>query len=118
MIGEIEIMQLAPLAQGKQGGVASSYAAVAERASTIAAALQRHGIGPGKIVGIGLQPGIERYQVLLATFIAGACAFVIDTSQPDERLLSPVQRNITSRFLRFSMLQRTDWLRHSIHKHC
>lgn len=70
----------------KQGGVASSYAAVAERASTIAAALQRHGIGPGKIVGIGLQPGIERYQVLLATFIAGACAFVIDTSQPDERL--------------------------------
>ena len=70
----------------RQGDVVISYASLARQARAIAGALQCRGISPGKIVGIALPPGIERYQVLLATFIAGACAFVIDASQPAARI--------------------------------
>eukprot|EP00775_Hariotina_reticulata_P000664 gene664-959_t len=63
-----------------------SYAAVEQRATTLAAALQAAGVGPGVAVGVLLERSLELPIAVLAVFMAGGCYVPLDPSYPEQRL--------------------------------
>ncbi|MEE1822052.1 amino acid adenylation domain-containing protein [Streptomyces sp. BE20] len=67
-------------------GVAHSYRELAALVAHAAAALTRHGAGPGTLVGIALPRGRDQLVAVLATLAAGAAYLPLDPEYPAERL--------------------------------
>ncbi|MFF2780335.1 amino acid adenylation domain-containing protein, partial [Streptomyces sp. NPDC058052] len=63
-----------------------TYAELARRVAHAAAALARHGAGPGTLVGIGLPRGLDQLVAVLGTLAAGAAHLPLDPAYPAERL--------------------------------
>ncbi|MFF8809251.1 non-ribosomal peptide synthetase [Streptomyces omiyaensis] len=73
---------VAVVADGEQ----VTYAELARRVAHAAAALARHGAGPGTLVGIGLPRGLDQLVAVLGTLAAGAAHLPLDPGYPAERL--------------------------------
>ncbi|MFD7735192.1 amino acid adenylation domain-containing protein [Kitasatospora phosalacinea] len=67
-------------------GTALTYGALAERVEDAAAALVRHGAGPGTLVGVELPRGLDQLVAVLAVLTAGAAYLPLDPGYPAERL--------------------------------
>jgi amino acid adenylation domain-containing protein len=67
-------------------GRSTSYGDLALRSDRLAATLQRLGAGLERLVGICLEPGIERLIAVLGVFKAGAAYVPLDPKHPRERL--------------------------------
>ncbi|MFE5792223.1 amino acid adenylation domain-containing protein [Streptomyces sp. NPDC056503] len=63
-----------------------TYAELTRRVAHAAAALARHGAGPGTLVGIGLPRGLDQLVAVLGTLAAGAAHLPLDPGYPAERL--------------------------------
>ncbi|MFB7408365.1 amino acid adenylation domain-containing protein [Streptomyces sp. NPDC056202] len=63
-----------------------TYAELTDRVAHAAAALARHGAGPGTLVGIGLPRGLDQLVAVLGTLAAGAAHLPLDPAYPAERL--------------------------------
>jgi amino acid adenylation domain-containing protein len=72
------------------GGAALTYAALAARSARLAAALRTAGIGPGAVVGLACDDGVERIVALLAILRAGAAYLPLDSTGPDARVASVI----------------------------
>ncbi|MFJ6215753.1 amino acid adenylation domain-containing protein [Streptomyces sp. NPDC092296] len=67
-------------------GEAMSYARLDARADRLAALLEEHGVGPGRIVAIALPRTPETVVAMLAVHKAGAAFVPIDAGYPSERI--------------------------------
>ena len=67
-------------------GVTLSYAELNARANRLARALQKHGAGPGQLVGISCERSPEMAVSVLAVLKAGAAYVPIDPNYPAERV--------------------------------
>ncbi|MFF0482996.1 amino acid adenylation domain-containing protein [Streptomyces sp. NPDC004435] len=67
-------------------GAHVTYAELTRRVAHAAAALARHGAGPGTLVGIGLPRGLDQLVAVLGTLAAGAAHLPLDPGYPAERL--------------------------------
>ncbi|MFB7428270.1 amino acid adenylation domain-containing protein [Streptomyces hydrogenans] len=63
-----------------------TYAELTRRVAHAAAALARHGAGPGTLVGIALPRGLDQLVSVLGTLAAGAAHLPLDPAYPAERL--------------------------------
>ncbi|MET8968676.1 non-ribosomal peptide synthetase [Streptomyces hydrogenans] len=63
-----------------------TYAELTRRVAHAAAALARHGAGPGTLVGIALPRGLDQLVAVLGTLAAGAAHLPLDPAYPAERL--------------------------------
>ncbi|MFE0702193.1 amino acid adenylation domain-containing protein [Streptomyces sp. NPDC058872] len=63
-----------------------TYAELTHRVAHAAAALARHGAGPGTLVGIGLPRGLDQLVSVLGTLAVGAAHLPLDPAYPAERL--------------------------------
>ncbi|MFE1346682.1 amino acid adenylation domain-containing protein [Streptomyces sp. NPDC058757] len=63
-----------------------TYAELTHRVAHAAAALARHGAGPGTLVGIALPRGLDQLVAVLGTLAAGAAHLPLDPAYPAERL--------------------------------
>ncbi|HEY5757537.1 MAG TPA: amino acid adenylation domain-containing protein [Steroidobacter sp.] len=67
-------------------GVELSYAELNARANRLARYLKHHGVGPGGLVAICVDRGVDMVAALLATLKAGAAYLPLDPNYPPERL--------------------------------
>ncbi|MQY15426.1 Tyrocidine synthase 3 [Streptomyces sp. RB5] len=67
-------------------GTPVTYRELARLVAHAAAALARHGAGPGTLVGVGLPRGLDQLVTVLATMAAGAAYLPLDPGYPAERL--------------------------------
>jgi amino acid adenylation domain-containing protein len=63
-----------------------TYAALAARAETVAAALRARGAGSGSFVGVHVERSFDMVAALLGILKAGAASIALDLSYPPERL--------------------------------
>jgi amino acid adenylation domain-containing protein len=72
------------------GGLASNqslnYRELSRRANHLATFLRGHGVGPGVVVGVGLERSLDAVVALLAILKAGGVYLPLDPDYPDERL--------------------------------
>ncbi len=68
------------------GGTTLSRAEVDRRSAALAGALAARGAGPGKIVAVALERGLDLPVALLAAMRAGAAYLPLDPDHPPERL--------------------------------
>lgn len=68
------------------GGVTTDYATLVGRARSIAALLHGRGIGPGSLIGVGLDRSMELIATLLGVLRTGAAYVPIDPSYPPQRI--------------------------------
>ncbi|WP_330237789.1 non-ribosomal peptide synthetase [Streptomyces sp. NBC_00525] len=63
-----------------------SYRGLADRVAHAAAALARHGAGPGTLVAVELPRGLDQLVTVLASLACGAAHLPLDPAHPAERL--------------------------------
>lgn len=71
---------------GGGGGETLTYGELSALVAHAAAALRRHGAGPGGLVGIGLPRGRDQLVAVLASLACGAAYLPLDPDYPAERL--------------------------------
>ena len=67
------------------GGATRTYGELDRRAEQLADALRRLGVGPGSIVAVMAQDGLQRVEGTLAVLKAGAAFALLDPADPPER---------------------------------
>ncbi|MFB9444226.1 non-ribosomal peptide synthetase/MFS transporter [Dactylosporangium vinaceum] len=72
-------------------GRALSYRELDARATALAAGLRAQGAGPGRIVGVRLERGLELAVALLAVLKSGAAYLPLDPDNPPDRIAFMVQ---------------------------
>ena len=70
-----------------------TYADLANRSRILASHLTAHGIGPGKVVGIGLPRGVDALVWMLAVLRSGAAYLMLDPEYPAQRLCEMLSRS-------------------------
>ncbi|HEX8616352.1 MAG TPA: amino acid adenylation domain-containing protein, partial [Thermoanaerobaculia bacterium] len=63
-----------------------TYEELHRRANQLANALRRNGVGPDVVVGVALQPGLDRVVALLGILKAGGAYLPLDPDYPRQRL--------------------------------
>lgn len=63
-----------------------TYAALDDQVSRVAAGLAERGVGPGHVVGVCVERGVELVVALLAVWRAGAAYLPVDPGHPAERI--------------------------------
>ena len=70
----------------EENGLSLSYAALLERAQSMAHGLQAIGVMPGHRVAIHLERGLDAVAALFGTLLAGACYVPLDLKNPPPRM--------------------------------
>lgn len=68
------------------GPTTVTYAALAARSRTLAGALQRLGVGPGRVVAVALDRSAALLAALLAVLACGAAFLALDPGEPPTRM--------------------------------